>query len=153
MARLIMFALLVLALIQVSLALPYGPSVIFNLEANGVLKGKRNQVPIVERNNLQGPIWEIQMFEEGASIYLPEASEYLNVEEYTNEVVIEGGEFEWRIESAGPGAFKIKLPNVDSLLDWDVNSQKVILQPAKESPSQLWLIKRPFHYSRMYRQF
>ncbi|KAF9280095.1 hypothetical protein BGZ68_007511 [Mortierella alpina] len=153
MARTTLFALLVLALIQVALALPFGYGKIFNVAANGVLSGGyAGTVPTVEKNIRDGPfaMWDIIPYENGAALYMPPAGAFLNAA--SGQVLVEAGPFKWVFQNAGSNQYIIKLPNDDLVFDWNERTNKVSLRPANGSPTQLWQVPTPYSYSRMYYQ-
>ncbi|KAF9280096.1 hypothetical protein BGZ68_007512 [Mortierella alpina] len=153
MTRSTLFALLVLALIQVALALPFGYHKIFNVAANGVLKGGyAGTVPTVDENVQDGPfaMWGIDALEDGASIFMPPAGSFLNA--VKGQVIVKGGPFKWVFQNAGYGQYLIKLPYDDLVLDWDEGTRKVSLRPADGSDTQLWQVPTSHSYSRMYYQ-
>ncbi|KAG0011602.1 hypothetical protein BGZ81_002078, partial [Podila clonocystis] len=152
MARSTLFTFLMLvALIQVALAIPFGYNLVINVAGNGALKAYQGKKLIVEPGNLQGPynMWGINRFEEGASIFMPPAGAYLSVAD--GNVALERRETKWYFEQAGFNVYKIKLPNEDLVLDWNEDSEVVSLQPSNGSPEQLWRVQDPYGYSRMYR--
>ncbi|KAF9954177.1 hypothetical protein BGZ72_004772 [Mortierella alpina] len=161
MARSTLFALLVLALIQVVLALPYGYKMIINVAAKGALIGdpykSPNRAPTVERNS-QGfayNMWGIDPTPEGgatATIFMPPAYSFLS---FTPDfgVTLSREAFAWAIHSAGGDNYIIKLPNNDLVLNWDERYGDVSMSPANGSPGQLWQIGSSFSYNRMFSQF
>ncbi|CAO3573940.1 unnamed protein product [Mortierella alpina] len=153
MARSTLFALLVLALIQVSWALPYGYNQIINVAANGALIGYRERTPFVEKNQMgtANKFWGINEISGGATIFMPPASAFLRAVSKTD-VLVSGGPYPWAVNSAGNGKYTIKAVNEDLVLDWNEDSSIVSLKPANGNPSQQWRIGSSLGYSRMFNQ-
>ncbi|KAF9573551.1 hypothetical protein EC968_008420 [Mortierella alpina] len=153
MVRATLFTLLALVLIQVALALPYGYKKIFNVAANGALLGYPDSAPVVQKD-FQGvafSMWGINRFEDGASVFMPPANAFLNVN-WDNKLIVRGDISKWLFQPAGSEVYLIKLPNKDLVLDWDERSEEVSLQPANGSPTQLWFVPTSYSYSRMFYQ-
>ncbi|KAF9964655.1 hypothetical protein BGZ70_006135 [Mortierella alpina] len=153
MARSTLFALLVLALIQVAWALPYGYHQIINDAAKGAIIGYRGRTPNVERGEFgeSNNYWGIEEVPGGATIFMPPAGSFLTVVD-GGYVLLEEKKYVWAISTAGDGKYIIKNPNSDLVLDWNERSRNVVLKPANGESSQLWHIGTTPSYSRMFHQ-
>ncbi|KAF9967424.1 hypothetical protein BGZ70_009569 [Mortierella alpina] len=153
MARSLLLALLVLvALLQVALTAPAGLKRIFNREFDGTLQVKQGgSAVVVGRDKNDFGVWAIRPQKEGAHLYNPRTGNYLGVN--GDKVVVTADRRQtWSLESAGPGVYKIKLPNEDLVLDVDGDSKEAVLRRSNGSVEQLWQFVSSVDYSRMYRQ-
>ncbi|KAF9936613.1 hypothetical protein BGZ67_002203 [Mortierella alpina] len=153
MARSTLFTLLVLALIQVALAVPFGVGLIVNRAASGALKGNPFKPLTVSPDDFRAKPWSIKPFEEGVLIEALGTPEPFFVSARGGRAFLTPEEQKWYFENAGDNLYKIKLPNEDQVLGWDEESYEVRLQRAKGTPEQLWSILRTHDYGRMYRQY
>ncbi|CAO3573869.1 unnamed protein product [Mortierella alpina] len=154
MARSLILALLVLlALLQVAMAAPAGIKRIVNRGLDGTLQVKQGgSTVVVGRDKNDFGVWAIRPQTEGAHLYHPRTGEFLGVNG-GNVVVTADRRQTWLIEETDqPGVYKIKLPNVDLVLDVDGNSKQAVLQRSNGSAGQLWQFVSSVDYGRMYRQ-
>ncbi|KAF9292347.1 hypothetical protein BGZ68_007362 [Mortierella alpina] len=155
MARSTLFALLVLALIQVVAAIPLGQGLIINKAANGALQARFPRTALhVDRDDPQDPsnAWSIKSFEEGASISTLDNENFVYA---SNGVAfLMPIEQKWYFENAGNNFYKIKVPNQDLVLTWQeyYGVGEALVQKANGGPEQLWQIQTSSDYGRMYRQ-
>ncbi|KAF9970300.1 hypothetical protein BGZ75_002332 [Mortierella antarctica] len=152
MARSTLFSLVVLVLIQVALAVPFGVGLIVNRATNGVLKGEPFRPLTVGPGDFYTKPWIIKPFEEGVLIEAVGTPRLFVNADY-GRAVLTPEEQKWYFENAGENLYKIKLPNEDQVLGLAEGSNVVRLQGANGSDEQLWSIRGRDGYSRMYRQY
>ncbi|KAF9573150.1 hypothetical protein EC968_008999 [Mortierella alpina] len=153
MARSTLFALLVMALFQVALAIPFGLNTIVNKAADGVLKGQPFQLLSVQPGDLRGNPWYLQPSRQGVIISTPDRR--LSVTLLRGQATLTPQKTEWSLEKAGEDLFTIRpLYNADLALGWDESTKNVYVERLEGGDEQVWQIKGPsYDYGRMYRQY
>ncbi|KAF9573149.1 hypothetical protein EC968_008998 [Mortierella alpina] len=155
MARLTLFPLLVMALFQVALALPYGLKTIVNKAADGVLKGEPFELLSVQPGDLHGNPWYIEPFRRAADVTITTLNHRFFVSVTRGQANLTPERTVWSLEWADQEFFRIKLvDNVDSALGWDKSTKNVYVERWDGGDEQLWQIRDPsYYYGRMYRQY
>ena len=115
-ARSTLLILLVLALIQVALAVPAGPFLFTHKRANGVLKTRYSQSLSVKRDDLQGDPLVIKLrAPDYGVIQTTDGTNFVTDRNF--EGILEPTMKYWSFEEAGEEFCMIKVPKNDMVLD------------------------------------
>jgi len=150
MAGSTLIALLVLALVQVALAVPTGVYAIINKAVNGALKAESTGALTVEPGRLHSSPWVIYTASRGSIIRPQDGEDYITAE--GGEALLTPYPTEWYFEPAGKEIYKIKFPSEDKVLTWDKDAREVKVQGSRGTSEQLWQVQSLRNYGRMFRQ-
>ncbi len=149
MARSTLFVLLVLALIQVALAAPYGVYLIVNKAANGTLRGHEKFQPLtVHRDDLSPIRWKIASNDKGTRILTFNHHYFISDHKWV--AILTRDRQYFRFEEVGNDICKIKHLTYDKVLTWIEHTRYVSLEDVNGGDEQLWQIQPwLYDYSRM----
>ncbi|KAF9292348.1 hypothetical protein BGZ68_007363 [Mortierella alpina] len=144
MARSILLAFLVLAVIQMVWAQTLKGTYIVNVAAKGVLKGYPGMQPSVKPKDLSGPYrtWFITMVGDSkVTLSLAPEQEFLT---FVGEELVVADVPHKFLLYAEKGLIIIKSSvGKDLYLTWDKKTERVTLKPFTDKPEQWWQLRNP----------